>query len=173
MIHSQRFIATGDLIQAPQLQNVNGKSVCRARLGIVETRTVNGQKQNTQVSHSIEAWNKTAQHLASIPVGNTIMIEGKVQNYKYKDQQGNEKWATKITCFSVGNCGPSQYAQQQQGQQNYNQQSSYNNAGNQNSGGYPPQNHNSGGYGGAPQGPSHNSGGGFPPTFDENEQIPF
>jgi single-stranded DNA-binding protein len=171
MRHYQEFTATGDIIQPPQLKSVNGKSVATAQLGIIEERTNQGQKTQQMVKHQIECWGKQASFLASIPVGNTVMVKGKVQHYKYKTQNGGEAWATKISVFGLGNCGPSEYANQQQQQQTqqpggYQQQTQY-----------PPQNNNyppatqQPGYGAAPTYPPQNQPVGYPPPH-QGQQPP-
>lgn len=154
MRHYQEFSATCDLVSAPQLQNINNKQCAKAQIGIVEERTNNGQKTQQMLKHTIECWGPQATFLASIPVGHTIMVKGKVQNYKYKAQNGQEQWATKIYVMGLGHCGPSMYAnQQQQGQQQ--QMGGYPPP--QQQQGYPPPQQNTypppqaGGYGAAPQ----------------------
>lgn len=143
-----------------------GMAVFGELLGEMADRSQNGQPAQQHMSkHQIEVWGPNAKFLASIPQGHTIMGEGKFQNYKYKGQNGQELWGTKISVFTFGNCGPSQYGQQNQ-QQGYQQQQT---------GGYqqqsppPVQNNNyppQGGYGAAPSYPPQNQApqqGGYPP----------
>lgn len=117
----------GDIVEPVNMQNVNGKMVARTRVGFVEERTSNGQKQFHRASFQAEAWGELAKVLATVPVGHTIMFAGKYQNQKYQDQAGQTKWYVKITMLSLAVAGPSQYPAQNSGQQqtqapNYGQQ---------------------------------------------------
>lgn len=194
MRHFQEFSATGDIVSQVQLQNINNKTVAKCQLGIVSERTMNGQKQQHMNKMQIEVWGPQANFLASIPQGHTIIVKGKVEQYKYKGQDGVEKWATKVSVFTVGHCGPSIYGQQAQ-QQGYQQQGGYPQQGAPapQTNAYPPQQQQQaprGGYGAAPTGypppqqslPNYAPQGatGYPPqaaqnppAFDPNEQIPF
>ena len=173
MKHFQNYSACGDIIAPVQMQNVNGKPLAKTRIGFQEYRKGQngGQGSYHMVSQSVQAWGDTATLLASIPQGHTVMISGKPENYKYKDQQGNERWGSRITLFSVGNCGPSKYNQpQQQGQNSYSQpQGQPQSHGHQGATGYPPQNNAGGGYPPQQQQAQSNQ----VPGFDPNEQIPF
>lgn len=163
MKHFQGTRFVGDIVSPVQLQDVNGKTVARCQVGIIEENNRNGQQQRFMHKHFIEVWGPAAKFLASIPQGNTIMGEGKFVKYKYKGQNGQDQWADKITVFTFGNCGPSQYQQQnqQQGQQQYGgggyqQQPPQQ----QQQTGYPPQ----GGYGAAPNSyPPHGVNQNYPP----------
>lgn len=158
MRHFQEFQATCDIVTPPQMRQANGKNVASCQIGVIEERkNQQGQMERHMAKHTIEAWGQTANLLASIPVGNTVMVKGKVQNYKYKNQQGAEVWGNKVTVFTLGNCGPSQYGppQQQQTQGGYQQQQPN----------YPPQNH-------APQYPPQNSAPQYPPPNNAPPSYP-
>jgi len=125
MRHSQMNTWIGDLIAPVQMQQVNSRNgrssqVARTRIGLVDEKPgQNGQPpQLNRSSFQLEGWNETAQRLASIPVGHTVIVTGKIQNDKYTDQNGQEKWSTKFVAFSVATAGPSQYPLPQPGGQN-------------------------------------------------------
>lgn len=102
----------GDVIAPVQLQQIQGKSgpmnVAKTKIGFVEVRN----NQQYRSAFIMEAWGQTAQALAAIPVGYTIMASGEFRTEKFKGQDGRDQFVTKFVVSRFGNCGPSEYPQQ-------------------------------------------------------------
>jgi len=108
-----------DISEPVKVQQVNGKNVARTQICFVEeNKQQNAQHQFYRTKFLCEAWGEAAQRLQTLPVGHTVMMTGKFQNYNYEGQNSEKKYGTKFVAMKVADCGPSEYPpeQKQQGQ---------------------------------------------------------
>lgn len=76
------------------------------------------QVENTEY-HSVTAWNKLAEICSEfLHKGSKVYIEGKLKTDKYTDQNGVEKYSTKIVASDMKLLSPRSQGDQQ-GQQEY------------------------------------------------------
>jgi len=55
-------------------------------------------------SHRVTAWDELAKDCDMLlQEGDTVSIEGRLQNSSYKDKEGNTKWITQVVAYKVEN----------------------------------------------------------------------
>ena len=61
-----------------------------------------GEVHEKSMRHSVILWNHgRALQLASLGDGNRVLVRGNLENRKYEDNQGVEKWVTQINATMV------------------------------------------------------------------------
>lgn len=73
----------------------NGKVYCNFSIAVNRDRVVDGQPDADFFNCTV--WGKQAENLCNYQQkGNKILVEGRVQNSTYEDQQGQKRYATNI-----------------------------------------------------------------------------
>lgn len=133
-----RIILMGRLTRDPELKTTqSGISMCRFSIA-VDRAYSKGQEKQTDF-FDITAWRQTAEFVSKyFSKGKCILIEGKLQNNNYTDQNGVKQYRNAIIADNVAFCGdksgvqqngqqapPSQQPYQNQYQQGYAQNQGY------------------------------------------------
>ena len=133
-----RIILMGRLTKDPELKTTqSGVTMCRFSIA-VDRAYSKGQEKQTDF-FDITAWRQTADFVSKyFSKGKCILIEGKLQNNNYTDQNGVKQYRNAIIADSVAFCGdksggqqngqqapPAQQPYQNQYQQGYAQPQQY------------------------------------------------
>ena len=132
-----RIILMGRLTKDPELKNTqSGIPMCRFSIA-VDRAYSKGQEKQTDF-FDITAWRNTAEFVAKyFSKGRMILVEGKLQNNNYTDQNGVKQYRNAIIADNVAFCGdksgnqqngqapPAQQPYQNQYQQGYAQNQGY------------------------------------------------
>lgn len=132
-----RIILMGRLTKDPELKNTqSGIPMCRFSIA-VDRAYSKGQEKQTDF-FDITAWRQTAEFVAKyFSKGRMILVEGKLQNNNYTDQNGVKHYQNVVIADSVAFCGdksgnqqngqapPAQQPYQNQYQQGYAQNQGY------------------------------------------------
>ncbi len=132
-----RIILMGRLTKDPELKNTqSGIPMCRFSIA-VDRAYSKGQEKQTDF-FDITAWRQTAEFVSKyFSKGKCILIEGKLQNNNYTDQNGVKQYRNAIIADNVAFCGdksgnrqngqapPAQQPYQNQYQQGYAQNQGY------------------------------------------------
>ena len=132
-----RIILMGRLTKDPELKNTqSGVTMCRFSIA-VDRAYSKGQEKQTDF-FDITAWRQTAEFVSKyFSKGKCILIEGKLQNNNYTDQNGVKQYRNAIIADNVAFCGdksgnqqngqapPAQQPYQNQYQQGYAQNQGY------------------------------------------------
>ena len=133
-----RIILMGRLTRDPELKTTqSGISMCRFSIA-VDRAYSKGQEKQTDF-FDITAWRQTAEFVSKyFSKGKCILIEGKLQNNNYTDQNGVKQYRNAIIADNVAFCGdksggqqngqqapPAQQPYQNQYQQGYAQNQGY------------------------------------------------
>lgn len=132
-----RIILMGRLTKDPELKTTqSGVTMCRFSIA-VDRAYSKGQEKQTDF-FDITAWRQTAEFVSKyFSKGKCILIEGKLQNNNYTDQNGVKQYRNAIIADSVAFCGdksgnqqngqapPAQQPYQNQYQQGYAQNQGY------------------------------------------------
>ena len=132
-----RIILMGRLTKDPELKTTqSGVTMCRFSIA-VDRAYSKGQEKQTDF-FDITAWRQTAEFVSKyFSKGKCILIEGKLQNNNYTDQNGVKQYRNAIIADNVAFCGdksggqqngqapPAQQPYQNQYQQGYAQNQGY------------------------------------------------
>jgi len=133
-----RIILMGRLTKDPELKTTqSGVTMCRFSI-VVDRAYSKGQEKQTDFI-DITAWRQTAEFVAKyFSKGRMILVEGKLQNNNYTDQNGVKHYQNVVIADSVAFCGdksggqqngqqapPAQQPYQNQYQQGYAQNQGY------------------------------------------------
>lgn len=133
-----RIILMGRLTKDPELKTTqSGVTMCRFSIA-VDRAYSKGQEKQTDF-FDITAWRQTAEFVSKyFSKGKCILIEGKLQNNNYTDQNGVKQYRNAIIADNVAFCGdksggqqngqqapPAQQPYQNQYQQGYTQNQGY------------------------------------------------
>ena len=133
-----RIILMGRLTKDPELKTTqSGVTMCRFSIA-VDRAYSKGQEKQTDF-FDITAWRQTAEFVAKyFSKGRVILVEGKLQNNNYTDQNGVKQYRNAIIADNVAFCGdksggqqngqqapPAQQPYQNQYQQGYAQNQGY------------------------------------------------
>lgn len=133
-----RIILMGRLTKDPELKTTqSGIPMCRFSIA-VDRAYSKGQEKQTDF-FDITAWRQTAEFVSKyFSKGKCILIEGKLQNNNYTDQNGVKQYRNAIIADNVAFCGdksggqqngqqapPAQQPYQNQYQQGYAQNQGY------------------------------------------------
>lgn len=132
-----RIILMGRLTKDPELKTTqSGVTMCRFSIA-VDRAYSKGQEKQTDF-FDITAWRQTAEFVSKyFSKGKCILIEGKIQNNNYTDQNGVKQYRNAIIADNVAFCGdksgnqqngqapPAQQPYQNQYQQGYAQNQGY------------------------------------------------
>ena len=133
-----RIILMGRLTKDPELKTTqSGITMCRFSIA-VDRAYSKGQEKQTDF-FDITAWRQTAEFVAKyFSKGRVILVEGKLQNNNYTDQNGVKQYRNAIIADNVAFCGdksggqqngqqapPAQQPYQNQYQQGYTQNQGY------------------------------------------------
>jgi single-strand DNA-binding protein len=133
----QKIIIIGRLTKDPELKTTqSGVTICRFSIA-VDRAYSKGQEKQTDF-FDITAWRQTAEFVSKyFSKGKCILIEGKLQNNNYTDQNGVKQYRNAIIADNVAFCGdksggqqngqapPAQQPYQNQYQQGYAQNQGY------------------------------------------------
>lgn len=126
-----KVIILGNLGKDPEVKELqSGSKVANFPVATTESyKDKDGQKQERTEWHQVEIWNRQAEIAQQyLNKGSTVFIEGKIKTDKWKDNDGNDRYKTKVRGLSMtmlggkgsnqgGNDGSQQQQQQQQGSQ--------------------------------------------------------
>lgn len=133
-----RIILMGRLTKDPEMRTTqSGVTMCRFSIA-VDRAYSKGQEKQTDF-FDITAWRQTAEFVSKyFSKGKCILIEGKLQNNNYTDQNGVKQYRNAIIADNVAFCGdksggqqngqqtpPAQQPYQNQYQQGYAQNQGY------------------------------------------------
>lgn len=133
-----KIILMGRLTKDPELKTTqSGVTMCRFSIA-VDRAYSNGQEKQTDF-FDITAWRQTAEFVSKwFSKGKCILVEGKLQNNNYTDQNGVKQYRNAIIADNVAFCGdksggqqngqqapPAQQPYQNQYQQGYAQNQGY------------------------------------------------
>lgn len=133
-----RIILMGRLTKDPELKTTqSGVTMCRFSIA-VDRAYSKGQEKQTDF-FDITAWRQTAEFVSKwFSKGKCILVEGKLQNNNYTDQNGVKQYRNAIIADNVAFCGdksggqqngqqapPAQQPYQNQYQQGYAQNQGY------------------------------------------------
>ena len=112
-----RIILMGRLTKDPELKTTqSGVTMCRFSIA-VDRAYSKGQEKQTDF-FDITAWRQTAEFVSKyFSKGRMILVEGKLQNNNYTDQNGVKQYRNAIIADSVSFCGDKSNNQQNGGGQ--------------------------------------------------------
>lgn len=107
-----RIILMGRLTKDPELKTTqSGVTMCRFSIA-VDRAYSKGQEKQTDF-FDITAWRQTAEFVSKyFSKGKCILIEGKLQNNNYTDQNGVKQYRNAIIADNVAFCGDKSGSQQ-------------------------------------------------------------
>ncbi len=98
----------GNLGQDPEVKHLEGGAVV-ARLNVATTETYkdrNGERQERTEWHKVDLWNRQAEVAEQyLSKGDTVFIEGTIRTDKFQDNEGNDRYMTKIRGLSMSMLG--------------------------------------------------------------------
>lgn len=99
-----RAIIMGNLGQDPELRYTQNQTPV-ASFSLATNKTWNDQQGNPQKRtdwHRIVVWGKQAENCSKyLAKGRSVLIEGEIQNTKWTDQQGIERYGNDINALKV------------------------------------------------------------------------
>ena len=104
MASVNRAIIIGRLGRDPEVRHTqSGQVVASFSVATDESyKDKQGNKVDVTEWHNVTAWGKTAEFIgAYLGKGRLVYIEGKLKTEKYTDQQGVEKYTTKVVADRV------------------------------------------------------------------------
>ena len=99
-----KVILVGNLGDAPEVRHTgSGDAVATFSLATTEKWTdKNGQKNEDTVWHKIVVWRRLAETCGKyLSKGSKIYLEGKIQNRKWEDKDGNNRYTTEIQARDI------------------------------------------------------------------------
>jgi single-strand DNA-binding protein len=138
-----KVILMGNLTRDPEMRATqNGTALCKFSIAVNRRFS----KQNETDFFNVTAWGQTAEFVGKwFSKGRMILVEGRIENDNYTDNNGVKHYSMNIIAENVSFCG----SKSDNGGNGYQNGGGYGNNGGYNGGGY----QNNGGYG--------NNGGGF------------
>jgi single-strand DNA-binding protein len=122
----QKTVIVGRLGTDPELRYTPAGTPV-ANMSVATSEKYKGQGGSIQEKtewHRVVAFGKAAENCSQyLTKGRLVLVEGTLQTDKWQDQQGNDRYTTKIKVFRVVFLGGQSQSQGQQGQ-DYTQQSS-------------------------------------------------
>ena len=117
-----RIILMGRLTRDPELRTTqSGIQMCRFSVAVDRAYSKGEEKQTDFID--ITAWRQTAEFVCKwFTKGRMILVEGKLQNNNYTDQNGVKHYQNVVIADSVAFCGDKSGNQQSGGQTQQNQQ---------------------------------------------------
>ncbi len=106
-----KVILLGNLGADPEVRNLQGgKMVVSISLATTESyKDKQGNKVDATEWHKLELWGKQAEIAEKyLKKGSTIYVEGKIKTDKWIDDQGNNRYATKIRVLNFTMVGKKQ-----------------------------------------------------------------
>jgi single-strand DNA-binding protein len=102
-----KVILVGNLGADPQINNLpSGQKVANLRVATSETWTdrASGEKRERTEWHSVSIFDPSTVDYVShyLKKGDQVYIEGKVQNRKWQDQSGADRYSTEVVVNSIG-----------------------------------------------------------------------
>lgn len=151
-----KVILMGNLTRDPEMRATqNGTALCKFSIAVNRRFS----KQNETDFFNVTAWGQTAEFVGKwFSKGRMILVEGRIENDNYTDNNGVKHYSMNIIAENVSFCG-NKSDNGGNGYQNgggYGNNGGYNGGGFQNNGGY---GNNGGGYGNGGYG---NNSGGYP-----------
>lgn len=112
-----KIILMGRLTKDPELKTTqSGVTMCRFSVA-VDRAYSKGQEKQTDF-FDITAWRQTAEFVSKyFSKGRVILVEGKLQNNNYTDQNGVKHYQNVVIADSVAFCGDKAQNSNQNGQQ--------------------------------------------------------
>lgn len=104
MASVNKVILVGRIGRDPEVrQTQTGQPVASLSVATDESyKDKQGNKVDATEWHNVTAWGKTAEFIGSyLGKGRLVYIEGKLKTEKYTDQQGVEKYTTKVVADRV------------------------------------------------------------------------
>ena len=120
MASVNKVILVGRIGRDPEVRHTqSGQVVASFSVATDESyKGKDGQKVEATEWHNVTAWGKTAEFIgAYMGKGRLVYVEGKLKTEKYTDQQGVEKYTTKIVADRVQAMDKRPDGQQQAAQQ--------------------------------------------------------
>lgn len=94
-----KVLLIGNLTKDPEVLDFES-GVKMAKFTLATNRNwsgKDGEKKEQTDFHNIIAWRKLAEvALSYLKKGSAVLVEGKLQNKKYKDKEGNQKSVTEV-----------------------------------------------------------------------------
>lgn len=94
----------GNLGKDPEVRHLEGGGVV-ARLAVATNENYkdrSGEWQTNTEWHNVELWGAAAERSErQFKKGNLVYIEGKIQTDKWQDQNGNDRYTTKVRALSI------------------------------------------------------------------------
>ena len=112
-----KIVIIGRLCADPELkQTQNGTSLVEVSVAV--DRRTNGEKATD--FFPVQFWNKTAEFVAQyFHKGKLIAIDGRMQNERWTDKDGNNRERWRLVANSAEFCGGKDEAQEEQAPENY------------------------------------------------------
>lgn len=102
-MYLNKAILSGNAAAAPEVKELSGKKAASFRIGITEKyKDTSNQFQEKTEWINIIAWGKTAEVAEKyVSKGSTVLVEGKIQNRKWVDRDGNTRYVTEISATNI------------------------------------------------------------------------
>lgn len=112
-----KIILMGRLTKDPELKTTqSGVTMCRFSVAVDRAYSKGQEKQTDFID--ITAWRQTAEFVSKyFSKGRVILVEGKLQNNNYTDQNGVKHYQNVVIADSVAFCGDKAQNSNQNGQQ--------------------------------------------------------
>lgn len=99
-----KAILVGNVGTDPEIRHLdNGDAVANFSLATSESyKNKDGEKVTNTEWHRITAWRKTAEIVEKyVSKGQQLYVEGPIKTRKWQDKDGNDRYTTEITAFSI------------------------------------------------------------------------
>lgn len=140
-----KVILIGNLGRDPELRYTqSGTAVCNFSLATTERTKQGGEWTDHTEWHNVVVFGKAAESCSNyLAKGSSAYIEGRIQTRKWQDREGKDRTTTEIIANAIQFLGGNRGAKAEGGGREFATES-----------GFP-------------------SGGGEPPEFDPNDDVPF
>lgn len=94
----------GNLGRDPEVKELqSGSKVANIPVATTETfKDRNGERQERTEWHNVDLWNRQAEIAQEyLSKGDSVFIEGTIRTDKWQDQEGNDRYTTKIRGLSM------------------------------------------------------------------------
>lgn len=98
-------IKSGRLAAAPELKELNGKTVCRFRMAVWQGKDKETGEEREPLWLNCAAWDRTAEAIAKLGKGDLLTICGRdTMEYWYDSKTGEKRssWRVSVTSFEYG-----------------------------------------------------------------------
>lgn len=95
----------GNLGNDPELKiTPKGTAVCNFSVAVTPSTQIDGKWEDGEATwYRVTLWGKKAEvAIDALNKGTSVLISGTLQNRKYKDKDGNEKYSLEINASDVG-----------------------------------------------------------------------